>query len=99
MWVWGVFNDDPPNRTSNLISLPRFAISSKEGIDRVLGKMTPCLPLPSPPRQLFQWGFRCPRFKAVAHPFPVFLLQKPAGDIWGLGVESGRWGGVPVLSL
>ena len=48
--VWGggggESGDDPRNRTCNPISLPRFAISSKEGIDRVLEKMTPCLPLP-----------------------------------------------------
>lgn len=42
----GESGDDPRNRTCNPISLPRFAISSKEGIDRVLEKMTACQPLP-----------------------------------------------------
>lgn len=35
----------------------------------------------------------------MAYPLPIFLLQKPAGDIWGLGVESRSWGGVQPLSL
>lgn len=48
--VWGVSNDDPPSRTCNPFSLSRFAISPKEGMDRVLEDVTPCLPLPSPPR-------------------------------------------------
>lgn len=56
----GESNDDPRNRTCNPISLFRFAISPKEGMDWVLEKMTPCLPLPSPPRQQFQWGFSLP---------------------------------------
>lgn len=53
-------NDDPRNRTCNPFSLSRIAIGSKEDMDRVLEEMTPCLPLPPPPRQRFQWGFPCP---------------------------------------
>lgn len=90
----------PRNGTCNPFSLTRTAIGSEEDMDRVLEEMTPRLPLPPPPWLRFQWGSRCPCCKAVVHPLPVFLLQKTAGDIWGLGVRSGgSWGGVRALSL